>query len=117
MRFDCDHLARLVVAFPRAAHVKSVTQLPPSDRASRDRNRGPYRSLGWLPERCQQSPISAEVSVSGWERNSCLVKWNKRGRRQLLMSNATNYGGQMADEKKDFIDQRLQDLNNDGVDR
>src|SRR6201981_1450404 len=33
------------------------------------------------------------------------------------MENLTNYGGRMANQKQDFIDQKLQDLNNDGVDR
>src|SRR5438445_2679508 len=36
---------------------------------------------------------------------------------QLSTENATNHGGQMPDKKQDFIDQKLQDLNNDGVDR
>jgi plastocyanin len=43
---------------------------------------------------------------------------NKNGWRQLSMQNATNEGGAMTDKKQqDLIDQRLQDLNNDGVDR
>src|SRR5246127_4923584 len=42
---------------------------------------------------------------------------NKSNWRQLSTPNARNYGGQMADKKQDFIGQRLQDLNNDGVDR
>jgi hypothetical protein len=42
---------------------------------------------------------------------------NKNASRQLLIQNVANYGGQMPDKKQDFIDQSLQDLNNDGVDR
>src|SRR6266566_4746283 len=36
---------------------------------------------------------------------------------QLSTENATNHGGQMPDKKQDFIDQKLEDLNNDGIDR
>src|SRR5580658_1444446 len=42
---------------------------------------------------------------------------NKSGSSQLSIQNVANYGGQMPDKKQDFIDQNLQDLNNDGVDR
>src|SRR5580698_9970739 len=42
---------------------------------------------------------------------------NKSGASQLSIQNVANYGGQMPDKKQDFIDQNLQDLNNDGVDR
>src|SRR5438552_1817474 len=44
-------------------------------------------------------------------------QWNKNDSRQLSIQNATNYGGEMPDKKQDLIDQKLQDLNNDGVDR
>jgi 3',5'-cyclic-AMP phosphodiesterase len=42
---------------------------------------------------------------------------NKRSSRKLSTLNGADYGGQMTDKKRDLIDQRLQDLNNDGVDR
>jgi len=42
---------------------------------------------------------------------------NKNDSRQLSTQNATNNGGQVTDKKQDFIDKKLQDLNNDGVDR
>ena len=42
---------------------------------------------------------------------------NKNDLPQLSTLNGTNHGGQMPDKKQDFIDQKLQDLNNDGVDR
>src|SRR5208282_1695113 len=42
---------------------------------------------------------------------------NKSGSRELSTQNAQNPGGKMADKKQDLIDQQLQDLNNDGVDR
>src|SRR5712671_3505498 len=42
---------------------------------------------------------------------------NKSDSCQLSTPNATNQGGQMPDKKQDFIDQNLQDFNNDGVDR
>src|ERR1700680_3359997 len=38
-------------------------------------------------------------------------------RHQRCKPKVTNQGGQMADNKHDFIDQKLQDLGNDGVDR
>ena len=43
--------------------------------------------------------------------------WNKNDLPQLSTQNARNQGGQMANKKQDFIDQNLQDLNDDGVDR
>src|SRR5580700_2792296 len=43
--------------------------------------------------------------------------WNKNDSRQLLAKNATHHGGRMSDQKQDVIDQNLQDLNHDGVDR
>src|SRR5580698_9977301 len=42
---------------------------------------------------------------------------NKSGSSQLSIQNVANHGGEMPDKKQDFIDQNLQDLNNDGVDR
>src|SRR5579859_695426 len=43
---------------------------------------------------------------------------NKTDSVQLSPVNATkSNGGQMTDKNKDLIDQKLQDLNNDGVDR
>jgi Icc protein len=42
---------------------------------------------------------------------------NKNDLPQFSTLNVTNYGGQMPDKKLDLIDQSLQDLNNDGVDR
>jgi 3',5'-cyclic AMP phosphodiesterase CpdA len=42
---------------------------------------------------------------------------NKNAPYRLSTLNATNHGGQMPDKKQDLIDQNLQDLNNDGVDR
>src|SRR4029077_13031025 len=42
---------------------------------------------------------------------------NKNDMPQLSTQNATNHGGEMPDKKQYLIDQRLQDLNNDGVDR
>src|SRR5260370_25009612 len=42
---------------------------------------------------------------------------NKSDSPRLSPQNATNHGGQMPDKKQDLIDQQLQDLNNDGVDR
>src|SRR6202045_4813718 len=48
---------------------------------------------------------------------SWLLGGNKSGGRKLSTSERYNHGGQMADKKRDFIDQKLQDLNNDGVDR
>jgi len=42
---------------------------------------------------------------------------NKKDLPQLLTLKVTNHGGQMPDKKQDLIDQSLQDLNNDGVDR
>src|SRR5271163_825838 len=42
---------------------------------------------------------------------------NKSDSRRLSTQNAANHGGQMPDTKQDLIDQTLQDLNNDGVDR
>src|SRR6476646_7201802 len=44
-------------------------------------------------------------------------RWNKNDGRRLSPQNATNHGGQMPNKKQDLIDQKLQDLNNDGVDR
>jgi 3',5'-cyclic-AMP phosphodiesterase len=44
-------------------------------------------------------------------------RWNKSDLLQLSIQNTTNYGGEMPDKKQDFIDQKMQDLNNDGVDR
>src|SRR2546425_5761553 len=43
--------------------------------------------------------------------------WNKNHYCKLSPQNVTNHGGQMPDKKQDLIDQKLQDLNNDGVDR
>jgi len=42
---------------------------------------------------------------------------NKSGTRQLSDQSVINYGVHMTDKKQDLIDQNLQDLNNDGVDR
>src|ERR1700691_5477902 len=42
---------------------------------------------------------------------------NKRDSCQLSTQKSRNQGGKMADKKHDLIDQKLQDLNNDGVDR
>src|SRR5580693_6835803 len=42
---------------------------------------------------------------------------NKKEECQLSTETATNQGGQMIDNKPDLIDQKLQDLNNDGIDR
>src|SRR4030081_1674520 len=42
---------------------------------------------------------------------------NKNPPSQLSTQNVTNHGGEMPDKKQDLIDQNLQDLNNDGVDR
>src|SRR5881398_471955 len=43
--------------------------------------------------------------------------WNKNHYCKLSTQNVTKHGGQMPDKKQDLIDQTLQDLNNDGVDR
>src|SRR6266513_1560246 len=43
--------------------------------------------------------------------------WNKNRYCKLSTQNVTKHGGQMPDKKQDLIDQTLQDLNNDGVDR
>src|SRR6267378_9089 len=45
------------------------------------------------------------------------VAGNKSPMWKLLTQNAAKLGGQMPDKKQDRIDQKLQDLNNDGVDR
>src|SRR6202167_4441073 len=42
---------------------------------------------------------------------------NKRDSCQLSTQKSRNQGGKMADKKHDLIDQKLQDLNNDGIDR
>jgi hypothetical protein len=42
---------------------------------------------------------------------------NKNHPVQLITQNVINYGGQMPHKKQDLIDQNLQDLNDDGVDR
>src|SRR4029077_13144294 len=42
---------------------------------------------------------------------------NKSGGRKLSTLHGTQGGGKMTDKKQDLIDQKLQDLNNDGVDR
>src|SRR5271156_3774726 len=42
---------------------------------------------------------------------------DKKDLPQLSTLNITNHGGQMPNKKVDFIDQNLQDLNDDGVDR
>src|SRR6202162_6257466 len=42
---------------------------------------------------------------------------NKNYLRQLIAQNVINHGGEMTDKKQDLIDQNLQDLNNDGIDR
>src|SRR6202162_5457825 len=42
---------------------------------------------------------------------------NKSDSSRLSTQNATNHGGQMPNKKQDLIDEQLQDLNNDGVDR
>src|SRR4029077_11532843 len=42
---------------------------------------------------------------------------NKRESSRLSTQSATNHGGQMPNKKQDLIDEQLQDLNNDGVDR
>src|SRR5215468_9567558 len=42
---------------------------------------------------------------------------NKSGTRQLSDQSVINHGVHMTDKKQDLIDQNLQDLNNDGVDR
>src|SRR5580692_10668550 len=42
---------------------------------------------------------------------------NKSDPCQLSTENVTNHGGKMPDKKQDLIDQKLQDLNDDGVDR
>src|SRR5208283_1787556 len=47
----------------------------------------------------------------------CGNRWNKNNSLQLSPQNATNHGGHMPNEERNFIDQQLQDLNNDGVDR
>jgi len=46
-----------------------------------------------------------------------ILTGNKNHSCQLSTQNVTNHGGQMPDKKQDLIDQKLQDLNNDGVDR
>src|SRR3989441_384965 len=43
--------------------------------------------------------------------------WNKNHYCKLSTQNVTKHGGQMPDKKQDLIDQTLQNLNNDGVDR
>jgi hypothetical protein len=45
------------------------------------------------------------------------VAGNKSHLWKLLTQNAAKLGGQMPDKKQELIDQKLQDLNNDGVDR
>src|SRR5208337_2526440 len=47
----------------------------------------------------------------------CGNRWNKNNSLQLSPQNATNHGGHMPNEERNFIDQQLQDLNDDGVDR
>src|SRR2546421_5615520 len=42
---------------------------------------------------------------------------NKNGPGRLSTQNLTNQGAEMRNKKEDLIDQKLQDLNNDGVDR
>src|SRR6202162_2962330 len=42
---------------------------------------------------------------------------NKNYLRQVIAQNVINHGGHMPDKKQDLIDQNLQDLNDDGVDR
>src|SRR6202035_4848105 len=51
--------------------------------------------------------ISPDLNLAGNKSDPC----------QLSTLNVTNHGGQMPDKKQDLIDQSLQDLNNDGVDR
>jgi Icc protein len=50
---------------------------------------------------------------------SVLLKFpgNKSDLDQLSTQNATKQGEQMRDKKQDLIDEKLQDLNNDGIDR
>src|SRR6266436_4333202 len=42
---------------------------------------------------------------------------NKSDSGQLSPQNVINHGGAMPDKKQDLIDEKLQDLNNDGIDR
>jgi hypothetical protein len=60
-------------------------------------------SMATDPARC----CYARFLAGGIQSDSC----------QLLTEDATDYGSQMPDKKQDFIDQKLQALNNDGVDR
>ena len=45
------------------------------------------------------------------------ISRNKSDSCQLSTQNVSNHGGDRPDKKQDLIDQKLQDLNNDGVDR
>jgi hypothetical protein len=43
--------------------------------------------------------------------------WNKNVPRQLSPLDAANQGGQVTDKKQDFMDEKLQKLEDDGIDR
>src|SRR5437016_13029745 len=52
---------------------------------------------------------------NAWSRSNFLG--NKNSTNQLSTQNTTNQGVEMRNGKEDLIDQKLQDLNNDGIDR
>src|SRR5208283_2936498 len=66
-----------------------------------------------ISQRCKRTRL--DESSRNWARG--INRWNKNDARQLSTQTVTNHGGQMPDKKQDLIDQNLQDLNNDGVDR